>query len=107
MNQAIFPAEILARQARALARRRPHESSWRDAYDHVLPRHDLQASLYDATAADAAEQLAASLLAELTPPWSRWFGLAPADALAETEAGQAMAFALVGSTRILQTAFDR
>ena len=107
MKQIISPGEILVRQARALACRRPHESSWRDAYDHVLPRHDLQASLYDATAADAAEQLAASLLAELTPPWSRWFGLAPADAMAETEAGQAMAFALEGTTRILQTAFDR
>jgi hypothetical protein len=33
--------------------------------------------LFDSTAADAAEQLAASLLAELLPPWSQWFGLRP------------------------------
>jgi hypothetical protein len=33
------------------------------------------AQIYDATALDAVDQLAASLLAQLTPPWSRWFGL--------------------------------
>lgn len=98
------PTEILARQERALAARRPHESAWRDAYDHVLPRADVIANLFDGTAADAAEQLAASLLAELTPPWSRWFGLAPADEAAEN---QAQAFALEGTARILQSAFDR
>lgn len=107
MSQEISPGDVLVRQSRALARRQPHESGWRDAYDHVLPRPGMQADLYDATAADAAEQLAASLLAELTPPWSRWFGLAPSEAIAETEAGQAMAYALEGTARILQTAFDR
>jgi len=35
--------------------------------------------LFDATAPDAVDQLAASLLAELTPPWSRWFGFRPGD----------------------------
>jgi hypothetical protein len=107
MTQAISAAEILARQSNALSRRRPHESGWHDAYNHILPRPDAQADLYDATAADAAEQLAASLLAELTPPWSRWFGLAPSEAVADTEAGQAMAYALEGTARILQAAFDR
>ena len=34
-------------------------------------------SLFDGTAPDAVEQLAASLLAELTPPWSQWFGFRP------------------------------
>ena len=101
------PAEILARQDRALSRRRPHEAAWRDAYDHVLPRADTATTLFDGTAADAAEQLAASLLAELTPPWSRWFGLAPADDISDTSEGQAHAFALEGTARILQHAFDR
>ena len=101
------PFEILARQERALSRRRPHEAGWKDAYAHVLPLPSAQADLFDATAADAAEQLAASLLAELTPPWSRWFGLAPAEAIADTEQGQAMAYALEGTARILQTALDR
>lgn len=70
------PEEILARHARAAARRRPLESIWQDCYDHALPAPGA-APLFDATAADAAEQLAASLLAELAPPWSRWFDLAP------------------------------
>ncbi len=101
------PADILARMDRALERRRPLEASWSDAYDHVLPSPSKRAALFDATAADAAEQLAASLLAELTPPWSRWFGLAPSDEIAGTPAGQATAFALEGTARILQRELDR
>ncbi|MFZ4411248.1 MAG: portal protein, partial [Paracraurococcus sp.] len=72
------PTEILARHDAARERRRPLESLWQACYDHVLPGPAAGAALFDATAADGAEQLAASLLAELTPPWSRWFGLAPA-----------------------------
>ncbi|NUB17397.1 phage tail protein, partial [Azospirillum brasilense] len=41
--------------------------------------------LFDGTAPDAGEQLAASLLAELTPPWSRWFGLQPGPSLPDGE----------------------
>ena len=40
---------------------------------------------FDATALDAVEQLAASLLSQLTPPWSRWFGLRPGTDLTEDE----------------------
>ena len=76
------PEDILARHARATARRRPLEATWQDCYDHALPAPGA-APLFDATAADAAEQLAASLLAELAPPWSRWFALAPARAVAD------------------------
>jgi hypothetical protein len=101
------PEDILARQRRARERRRPHEASWADAYAHVLPAPHEAIALYDATAADAAEQLAASLLAELTPPWSRWFGLAPAQGLAETPEGQVAAFALEGTASILQQQLDR
>ncbi|TCH97965.1 phage tail protein [Roseococcus sp. SYP-B2431] len=101
------PQQILTRHDRAVARRRPHEISWADAYSHVLPSPGEAPALYDATAADAAEQLAASLLAELTPPWSRWFGLAPACAIADTEEGQAAAFALEGAADILQSQLDR
>ena len=79
-NERHDPARsILARHA-ARARRAAAriEALWQDCYDHALPAHRRRGALFDATAADAAEQLAASLLAELTPPWSRWFGLAPA-----------------------------
>ena len=77
-NEAMMdPAAIAARHAAALEKRRPLEPVWQSCYDHALPPPAGGPALFDATAADAAEQLAASLLAELTPPWSRWFGLAP------------------------------
>ncbi|MCX7371391.1 MAG: portal protein [Alphaproteobacteria bacterium] len=101
------PSAILARMDAALTRRRPHEAAWNDAFDHVLPGPAARATLYDATAADAAEQLAASLLAELTPPWSRWFGLAPSEDIADSPEGQATAFALEGTARVLQRELDR
>ena len=99
------PEEILARHARALDRRRAHDALWQDCYDHVLPpATGGRVAIYDATAADAAEQLAASLLAELTPPWSRWFGLAPARA---AEADTAAAAAMEDAAETLQGHFDR
>ena len=97
------PSQILTRHDAAISRRRPYESNWRDAYAHVLPAPHEAAGLYDATAADATEQLAASLLAELTPPWSRWFGLAPTHDNADPEAAQA----LEATAQTLQTHLDR
>jgi hypothetical protein len=71
-------AALIARHARALERRRGFEGVWAECYEHVLPPTPGAGgpTLFDGTAADAAEQLAASLLAELTPPWARWAGLA-------------------------------
>jgi len=99
------PDEIIARAERALDRRRPWEGVWRDCYDHVLaPTPGTGgASLYDGTAADAAENLAASLLAELTPPWSRWFGLAPVEEGADPE----LAGVLERAAETLQGHLDR
>ncbi|MFC7476482.1 portal protein [Dankookia sp. GCM10030260] len=97
------PTEILARHAAALERRRPLEPLWQACYDHVLPGPAAGAALFDATAADGAEQLAASLLAELTPPWSRWFGLAPARPTED----RATAEALEDAAATLQGHLDR
>jgi hypothetical protein len=99
------PEDIVARHARALDRRRAQDALWQDCYDHVLPPPTGgRVAIFDATAADAAEQLAASLLAELTPPWSRWFGLAPARPMeGDTEA----AIALEDVAEVLQGHFDR
>ena len=101
------PELILLRHAQALDRRRPHEAVWQDCYDHVLPRPGQGAALFDATAADAAEQLAASLLAELTPPWSRWFGLTPARRPAEGAEGRTTITALDEAAETLQGHLDR
>jgi hypothetical protein len=99
------PEDIVARHARAVDRRRAQDALWQDCYDHVLPPPTGgRVAIFDATAADSAEQLAASLLAELTPPWSRWFGLAPARAMeGDTEA----AIALEDVAEVLQGHFDR
>lgn len=100
------PDDILARHARAAARRRPLEAQWQDCYDHALPSPHA-APLFDGTAADAAEQLAASLLAELVPPWSRWFGLAPARGMADGPAAQEVARTLDQAAETLQGHLDR
>ncbi|UFN47958.1 portal protein [Roseomonas sp. OT10] len=103
------PAEILARHAAALEARRPWEGVWRECYDHVLSATPGAGgpTLYDATAADAAEQLAASLLAELCPPWSRWFGLTPGRELAAGPDGPAAAEVLEQTVEALQGHLDR
>lgn len=99
------PEEMLARQSRALDRRRAQDALWQDCYDHVLPpATGGRVAIYDATAADAAEQLAASLLAELTPPWSRWFGLAPGRPV---EGDSQAAIALEDAAETLQGHLDR
>lgn len=101
------PELILLRHAQALERRRPYEATWQDCYDHVLPRPGQGQALFDATAADAAEQLAASLLAELTPPWSRWFGLKPARLPADEAAARPVVTALDDAAETLQGHLDR
>ncbi|MBX9700744.1 MAG: head-tail connector protein, partial [Acetobacteraceae bacterium] len=100
-------AALLARCTAARERRRPIEPIWQACYDHALPAPGGDAALFDATAADAAEQLAASLLAELTPPWSRWFGLAPSRALDDSPAGRAATESLEDAAATLQAHFDR
>ena len=99
------PEDILARHLRALDQRRAYDGLWRDCYDHVLPAMPAErVAIFDATAADAAEQLAASLLAELTPPWSRWFGLAPGR---PGEGDNQAAVALEDAAETLQGHLDR
>jgi hypothetical protein len=77
-------------------RRGAWETHWQECYDYALPQRDGAVGpnapgerktdkLFDGTAADAVDQLAASLLSELTPPWSRWFGLAPGPAASDQE----------------------
>jgi len=114
-----LPAEtVLSRYRAAQSRRRPWESLWQDCYTYALPqrgsgfgsqfdparRHAER--LFDGTATDAVEQLAASLLSQLTPPWSQWFGLVPGydiNALERTVVSEE----LDRATETLQGHFDR
>jgi hypothetical protein len=103
------PEAILARQARALARRRIWDGIWKDCYDYALPGRsgDTGTPIYDGTAADAVEQLAASLLAELTPPWLRWFSFTPGRAVPATLAGDAWATVLETAAETLHAELER
>ena len=80
------PAHLLKRFRKAKERRALWEAHWQECYDYALPLRDgvmhrpnpgekKGDRLFDGTAADAVDQLAASLLSELTPPWAQWFGL--------------------------------
>ncbi|MCK8784327.1 portal protein [Roseomonas sp. NAR14] len=107
----ISPEEILGRYRRARDRRLPCEGVWQECYDHVMARLPGSGgpALYDGTAADAVEQLAASLLAELTPPWSRWVGLRATRAEPDLDSPAAIAEARAVETaaETLQGHIDR
>jgi hypothetical protein len=105
------------RLARARARQQMWSGLWQDCYDYALPvrRSSVAATmpgqrntdkLFDATAADAVDQLAASLLAQLAPPWSRWFAFRPGRDIAPERRG-AVAAELDAAAELLQAQFDR
>ncbi len=108
--------EILRRYRRAKQARGPWESIWQDCYDFVLPQRSALAPsvapdrradrLFDGTAPDAADQLAASLMSQLVPPWTRWFGLQPGADVPEEVHAQ-VGEVLEKTAAILQTHFDR
>lgn len=102
------------RYRRARERRRHFEPIWRDCLAYTMPQKvpGLETvpgrgaeRLFDATAADAVEQLAASLLGELTPPWSSWFGLRAGPEIAGSEQA-AVTEALEQVAARLQANFD-
>ncbi len=82
---ALTPKGVIERYQRARERRTNWESHWQECYDFALPYRDSAVrstrsgekkgdKLFDGTAPDAVDQLAASLMAQLTPPWTTWFG---------------------------------
>lgn len=113
MNE-LSPQAIIQSYERAKERRRTWESHWRDCYDFALPLRTQTTQsgartadkLFDGTAPDAVDQLAASLLSNLTPPWARWVGLMPGTDLND-EDRQALAPKLEKVSDTLQSHFDR
>jgi hypothetical protein len=109
---------VWCRFQRTKHRRSLWETLWRDCYTFALPQRGTgfgeefrpgknpHERLFDGTAPDAVEQLAASLLAELTPPWSAWFGLIPGRDVAPLERGL-LAEGLDAATLATQSHFDR
>lgn len=113
-----MPVEaVLGRYERAKARRSSWENHWQECYEYAMPQRDGALSpaipgekktdrLFDGTAPDAVDQLAASLMAELTPPWSRWFDLVPGPDIPSGDAMR-MAGPLEEASATIQRHFDR
>ncbi len=113
----LTPETVYKRYRKALARRGFWENHWQEAYDFALPQRDAFThsprpgekktdKLFDGTAPDAVDQLAASLLAQLTPPWARWFGLTAGTEVFEEEKS-AISELLDKTAEILQSHLDR
>jgi len=108
--------QILDGYETAKSRRNAWVSLWRDCYDYALPQQESfdgfsggqnrTDHIYDGTAMDAVEQLAASLLGNLTPPWSQWFGFTPGPEMA-AEDSELLAPALEKAGRLLQSHLDK
>ncbi len=115
-KDAVDLKPLLERFHRARERRRNWESLWQEAYDYALPQRNgfngsapgarKMSHLYDGTALDAVEQLSASLLGNLTPPWTQWFGFKPGPELSDSEA-EALAPVLEQAAKTIQSHFDR
>lgn len=114
---ALSPKSILARYRRARDRRTGWEGLWQECYDFALPARDTAVRgassgprrwdrVFDGTAPDAVDQLAASLMAQLTPPWARWFGFTAGPDVTEEERPQ-LAIQLERASAIMQSHFDR
>lgn len=107
---------LLTRFRRARERRSTWEAHWQECYEFALPQREVAFGatpggkrtdrLFDGTAPDAVDQLAASLLAELCPPWARWFGLEGGPGLSEDERS-AVAGLLEEAAETVRLHFDR
>lgn len=113
-DTALNAADVLETYRRAKEKRSMWEQHWRECYDYALPLRGPRPAngakigdkLFDGTAPDAVDQLAASLLAHLAPPWSKWVGLAPGTEV-DDSAAQAIAPKLENMAQTLQSHFDR
>ena len=99
---------------KANAKRSSWEGHWRECYDFTMPQKTQYETpggkkfqnIFDGTAPDAVDQLAASLLAQLTPPWSAWIGLTAGPDLSDSEA-EAIAPVLKKASIVMASHFDR
>ena len=115
---SVSPASLEKAYQTARRRRQPWEPLWRECFAYASPvrggglgpefgpANRLSDRLFDGTAPDAVEQLAASLLAELTPPWSRWFEIVPGTEL-DADGRSRVAPLLEQATRTLLGHFQR
>ncbi|WP_430472718.1 portal protein [Thalassospira lucentensis] len=109
-------ASLRTRYQKAVGKRRTWQAHWQDCYEFALPQRNGSTQqtdggkrldrVFDATAPDAVEQLAASLMAEITPPGGGWFDLEPGGNVSSDDR-QVLTEQLGRAVRILQGHFDR
>lgn len=109
---------VWSRYQQGQKRRAAWENLWRDCYVYALPQRGagfgpefapgrtVADRVFDGTAMDAVDQLAASLLAELTPPFSQWFDFVPGSLVDPVERG-AFAELLEEAGRVMHGHFNR
>ncbi len=95
-------SRIISRYRQAEARKQQWRNYWQECYEYAFPQREnvcfsgaqenetpvKNQHIFDGTAPNAVDQLASSLLAELTPPWAKWFGLKAGPELTEEERAQ-------------------
>ena len=129
MKQAEMDSAMLRRRFRTALQRRGHwQRHWQECYEFALPqRQESDVAfggfgspggaggnvgkkqfdrVFDATAPDAVEQLAASLLGEITPPSGGWFQMVPGDDVALADKAD-LTDKLARAGRIVQGHFER
>lgn len=108
---------VLQAYTQAKARRDTWDPLWKACYDYAWPQRSGIAQnhqagqlkgdhLFDSTAVDAVDQLSASLLGNLTPIWSQWFGFKPGPDMPDAEADR-LAPILEKAAKTVQDHFDR
>ena len=124
------PGTLRKRFRTALQRRGHWQRHWQECYEFALPQRQENGTgpggaggmgatggagnvgkkqfdrVFDATAPDAVEQLAASLLGEVTPPSGGWFEMVPGDAVPDGAQAD-LAEKLSRVVRIVQGHFER
>ncbi|MDR1026358.1 MAG: head-tail connector protein, partial [Lactobacillus sp.] len=97
MNEKL--EKLVERYKKASETKSNWETHWKECYSYAFPQRENVSSndmaadngakkninLFDGTAPDAVDQLSSSMLAELTPPWAKWFGLRAGSELSEEE----------------------
>ena len=81
--------DVIERVEQMFSMRKEYEALWETAYKYIAPEralffarqrrtaNEIQDEVFDSTAIDAAERLTNLIISGLTPPWQKWFRLAP------------------------------
>lgn len=109
--------KLIERYKKSQEKKQQWESVWHECYEYAFPQREnvccddayiqdkTAAHLFDGTAPDAVDQLASSMLSELTPVWAKWFGLKAGYELSAEESSQ-VAEVLEHATDVLQQNFE-